>query len=735
MAKRREELNIDRAMLLEFVRESVDVLEGLDVLFVKLEAHPDDLALVDQIFRPVHSIKGNSTFFGLVNIKRIAHALENILQAIRDRKLRMTNAIASAVFEGLDALRRMLLAYAEGMTDTALDALGMELLEKLKTIASGEEELILDIAGEIRAAREMLEELDLPDNLRPALERYSDVVGRMMKAFLPKASALSAQGDVELSYFIGGEDVTEEVRIAAAFVREIVALSEEEDQCERFSGAVEKLEAAAAKEGHDELGEKIASLVSDYESISDSGLGFDDLMAGIVREKFEAVLASMKIHDAGTGKSTVGDAVVVEAASEKTGAQPSLPGNESQSPSSAQKQGKFLRIAEEKVDSFMSYVGELIVSGEIFSYIQKRLDAYPEVREISRELKSANASFNELSAQLQKSLMSVRRIPLRTIMQKLPRMVRDMAAHAGKDIVLEINGDEVQVDKAILDGLEDPVLHMVRNAVDHGIETCREREEAGKSARGRITVSAEATEEKFTFVISDDGRGIDAEAIKKKAMEAELLSPEQAGAMERQDALKLIFGAGVSTAERVTEISGRGVGMDVVMSNISKLNGAVEVESEPGHGTAVRISMPMTVTLMIVDGMVARVGSQEYIIPLSDIDETIQPKDAELQTVSGKGEMLNVRGRLCRMLRLYDMLGVRPRVTEPCDGTVILVGSNGTRCGLLVDEVVGQQSVVLKNLGDSFKSLRLVKGGAILGDGRVGLILDVNGIIDVAARS
>jgi two-component system chemotaxis sensor kinase CheA len=333
--------------------------------------------------------------------------------------------------------------------------------------------------------------------------------------------------------------------------------------------------------------------------------------------------------------------------------------------------------------------------------------------------------------------MAVRRVPLKGILQKLPRTVRDLAKDLDKQVDLELEGQMVQIDKSLIEALEAPVTHMVRNCVDHAIEPPAARRAAGKPESGTVRVRAQADEETFRLTISDDGRGLDADALRAKAVEKGQISEAQADAMTDEEAYQLIFGAGVSTAKTVTDVSGRGVGMDVVRSNIAEANGSIEIQSAKGEGTTFTITLPMTVTLLVVDGLLAAVGGETYIIPLTEVKESLKPERQDISTVSGAGEVVNVRGRLYPLLRLHRLFGTAARHTDPWETVVVLVEANGHSCALLVDDLLGQQSVVLKELSDYFGRLEILRGGAILGDGSVGLVLDVEALLEesLAERS
>ncbi len=945
---------IDPALLQDFISESQEILDGLDPLFVALESNPDDMSIVDGIFRPVHSVKGNSGFFGLTNIKNFAHIMENILGEIRARKRTATPPLIDLLLKGVDFLRGMMNRLAQGDYSgqfTPEEQLHLNLLNQAGAESAGKGDAPDSPEA---AARKLLDALkkikDIGTNGEAAVN-LEDAVKHMIRLTVPEFFTQEDAGKkVSVGFMLGGEEVTGCVNTIEHFIKNLEKNEKEEALCEAFLTALQTIEDIGAKHkpgtvelveqvkddfitihesgiGFDELmtsliqerfdgilklidrveisegddffieGENVTDLVKamqdfiaqiqtlekvsassdsfvsnikmlrdmggpdrpelsqsldqirdDYCTIHESGIGFDELMQSLISDRMTTIMSHMErgaavqyrfklgavdvtdivkkingvmadptrladeklrsgfilgLQNLGEaaencGKKEVGDeaaAVIADIESiissgvgfdpniekmlsarlgklceqaEKVEVEPEAPaanagGNEAHHPSPAdsvvmaapgageqgasrdggkqqggggqqqEHSGKTLRVAEEKVDNFMNFVGELIITGEVFAYIQKKLEQYPEVRQVAQEFKNANLSFGELSTNLQKSLMEVRRVPLKSVLQKLHRIIRDTSAALGKKIDFDIVGEDVQIDKSLLEGLESPLVHMVRNSVDHGVELPEDRRAAGKPETGHVRINASATEEQFTLSIIDDGKGLDIGAIKDKAVNRGLISEEQARTMPDKEAFRLIFNAGLSTAKVVTDVSGRGVGMDVVLSNITKMNGNINVDSVLGKGSTFTILLPMTVTLTVIDGLVARIGNQFYIIPLSDVRESVKPNADQVHMIKGSHEVLNVRGELHPIVRLNQILGIySPEVIEQVtQATAVLVqGKRGKSAAFLVDELIGQQSVVVKELGKEFEHIRCLQGGSILGDGRVGLVLSVQGILE-----
>ncbi|MDR1613063.1 MAG: chemotaxis protein CheA [Planctomycetota bacterium] len=946
---------IDPALLQDFISESQEILDGLDPLFVALEANPEDHSIIDGIFRPVHSVKGNSGFFGLTNIKNFAHIMENILGEIRARKRHATPPLVDLLLKGVDFLRGMLnrlaagdlsgqflpeeeahlalLNEASGGGDSASggtpadtpQASAAELLAAFDRMRKSDEDPILvarlgeaiksyirvtlpghleslerggdseavvayrvgrtDVTGAVRAIEPFIADLersekddalceaflqalsamreagekDAPDivpfidqikddfvtihdsgigfdELMRSLirerfdavlahadrieiggggaffikgENVSDII-RTMKEFI--GSIITAELDSDRSeafisginilkdlagtdspelmnaieriqddfitihesgigfdqlmqslieerftallthldrgqapgtvYQLGGRDVGRQVGNVLQLGRDLVRLAADQKAADAFLFDLRELAEAAEAAGRTELGVEIAQLIQDAALLFNSGVGIDANMSGMVGERLERILGNVekivpgpRIESAETDIPEAAATAVLPPVPETGAPSVSSPGpaREGAKPGGGHElSGKTLRVAEEKVDHFMSFVGELIITGEVFAYIQKKLEQFPEVRKVAQEFKNANLSFSDLSSNLQKSLMEVRRVPLKSVLQKLHRIVRDTSTQLGKKIELRIVGEDVQIDKSLLEGLESPLVHMVRNSVDHGVEMPGDRKAAGKSEEGHVSIIATATEERFSLVIKDDGKGLDIDAIKNKAVSKGMLSEDAARNMPDKEAFRLIFNAGLSTAKVVTDVSGRGVGMDVVLSNIIRMNGNIVVDSARGEGSTFTILLPMTVTLTVIDGLVARIGDQHYIIPLSDVRESVRPTPEQIHTLRGSQEVLNVRGELHPLVHLDRVLGIAGDPAESIlDSTVVLVQGKkaSANAAFLVDEIIGQQSVVVKELGKEFENIKCIKGGSILGDGRVGLVLNVPGIL------
>jgi two-component system chemotaxis sensor kinase CheA len=377
-----------------------------------------------------------------------------------------------------------------------------------------------------------------------------------------------------------------------------------------------------------------------------------------------------------------------------------------------------IRVDTQKLDGLVDLVGELVIA-------QSMVARGVETRGVDEQLARSLGQLRGITADLQRTAMAMRMIPIRGTFQKMNRLVRDLGGQLGKEIHLVIEGDETELDRTVVEEIGDPLMHMVRNAADHGIEAPGDRTAAGKQPAGTITLRARHEGGFVVIEITDDGRGLDPYRLRAKGIERGLI-PSTATVDDRA-ALDLIFAPGFSTADKVSDLSGRGVGMDVVRRNIEKLRGTVEIDSQPGTGTTFTIFLPLT--LAIIEGLLVAVGEQQFILPAVSVRESFRPRPGDVTTVHGRGELVDVRGQLLPLLRLGRHLGIESAVGDPTRGIVVVVEAGHDRRGLFVDALVGRQEVVIKGLGETFADHDSFAGAAVLGDGRVGLILDTTSLV------
>lgn len=395
---------------------------------------------------------------------------------------------------------------------------------------------------------------------------------------------------------------------------------------------------------------------------------------------------------------------------------------------------KTMRVDEATIDGFMSYIGDLIVASEAFNYLQQKVESVGVDAAIVKEFKNANIAFNGLSQNLQKSLMEVRKVPLKNLFSKAPRLVRDLATNLGKEVKVEIVGEDLAVDKSLVEALEDPFVHMIRNSLDHGIEKPEARRASGKTVPGVLRIEARNDKSFLYISISDDGAGIHPERIRKLAVKKGLRSESEAASLSDRDAIQLIFAPGFSSAESISEVSGRGVGMDVVLTNIKRVNGTIDVESTPGVGTKMQLKLPLGMTVIVIPALLVGVGAESFIVPLDGVREVAHLDPTHLGTIRGDSEVVRFRDTIYPLVRLERLLSVAPPESVVTESVIVFVEKDGERMAVLVDRLLGLQQVVLKSLGDSFGATPMLGGAAVLGDGSVGLVLDVKGMFERTFR-
>ncbi len=410
---------------------------------------------------------------------------------------------------------------------------------------------------------------------------------------------------------------------------------------------------------------------------------------------------------------------------------PTPPKKPSQATSPKRKRIKIdtsIKVSTRRLDRLIDMVGELVIA-------QSMINQDPQIKLIRKQRFTRNlGQVSKITRDLQEAAMSLRMVTLKPTFQKMVRLVRDVAGKAGKMVHLEIHGEETELDRTVVEEIGDPLVHMIRNAVDHGIESPEERTAAGKDPTGTITLSAYHQGGSIVIEIQDDGKGLDRDKILAKAKERDCLpTGTNLAELRDQQIYNMVFLPGFSTADKVTDISGRGVGMDVVRKNIEALRGKVEIDSKKGRGTIFFMRLPLT--LAIIDGMVVKIGNERYVIPTLAIIQSFQAKKEQIQTVMDKGETVQVQGQILPLLRLKDIFGLRGGQDNPLQGLLINVEANNKRACILVDEILGQQQVVIKSLGKGTKPVQGVTGGAILGDGKVALILDISGILEAASTN
>lgn len=652
-----------------FFDEASELLASFEDAVLGLERNSGERELLDAVFRAAHTLKGNSAMLGFDRIAGFTHALEELLARLRAAGAGVTPAIVSTLLAAADVVRA-LLAQAREEDDRDID--GMEgVLEAL-------------------AAAEIPGAVATPAGPRVLYEIRLTPSGRQLAAGLDPARVLAALGALGEMLRVDGDPGAlpppgdlEPDRRYAAFTCWLISRTPRAalDACFEFVDAPGTV--------------RIDALDMDDPTAMPATLTPDPTAAG---------------RPAAPGPSPV---TSVPAGAARTPV--AAPADELAS----------IRVATDKVDRLVNLVGELVITQSMIAQLVE--DFRPEA--LSR-LREAVAQMDRHSRELQERVMAVRMLPIRMVFSRFPRLVRDLAQTLGKRVLFRTRGDDTELDKTVIERIADPLTHLVRNAVDHGIEAPGERQAAGKPEAGQLTLSAYQQGGNIYIEVGDDGRGLDRQAIRARAVEQGLLAP--ADALAEEQVAALILRSGFSTASAVTAVSGRGVGLDVVRRNVEELGGAVSIASAPGAGTTFTIKLPLT--LAILDGQVLRVGAYVYVLPLLAITECVRPSAETLSAVLGRGEACIIRGEVLPLFRLHRLFDVADAVEDPIQGLTVIIEHAGRRMALLVDELLGQQQVVIKSLEANFQKIEGIAGATILGDGRVALILDVPGLVSLAAR-
>lgn len=719
------DMELDPGLLQDFITEASELLEEYTSSLTAFEADPQDIETINPVFRAAHTLKGSSAFFGLNHIKDFAHKLENLLDDIRHQTRPADGRAIEYLFLAGNHLKAMFERLAAGNMAAELTpdeaAFQADLVEWMGASGGGGG---ADYEGACRRIKTILvEAMENPEDPNQLIEEIMAIISPLpIELEQPEAGAATEEErPAPIAVSCRGVDISGPCLSALANIK-----SDQFDP-QAYDADLKTLKALVTENSWDEVKALLDEAEDDFTAIFESGLDFDQVLIGLLRTKYQAFLNALDL--------TYPEAeAAAEEAMESAG-----PSAEAAAPAGGQAangqkggESKTMRISEEKVDGFMSYVGELIVTAETFNYLQKMIEQEKVNPNTVRAFKNANQAFRELSDELQESLMEIRRVPIKGILQKVNMMARELSHQLGKKVKVQLEGQEVQLDKSIAESLEGPLVHVVRNSLDHGLELAEDREKAGKDPEGVLRVSASADKEYFYLVVEDDGKGIDPDRMRAAAVEKGLMTETQAAALTDKEAIGLIFGAGFSTAKAITDVSGRGVGMDVVRTNINALNGSINVDSAVGRGTTITLKIPLSVTLQVIKALHVRVGQANFIISLDEILESLRPTPEELSTVEGRGLVLNRRGSITPLIKLYEIFNLEPQFTNPVDGLVVMVETSSGRYALLVDAVMGQQQVVVKELGAQFKRLSFLSGSALLGDGGLGLVLDAAGVVNLA---
>ena len=670
-----------------FLDESHEHLQSLNEGLLRLEENMEEIDAVNDIFRNAHTLKGMSATMGFAKIAELTHEMEDVLDLVRKSQLKLNEDIMDTLFKCLDSLEQMVDSVGNGEAEDVVDV--SDLVAKLSSISKGTPAPAADGAaaaapaaassgGDAAAGTNLdLDDIDL-DVMKKAKEAGMNLFH--IKVTLMETCVLKAARSVMVMHAL--DEVGD--------VLKSIPPAEDLEQ-EKFERSFDVLIATS---GDAEAVQNAVDTVSEIEDVAVTAVDPDK----VGKEAAPAPAAA---------PAAAAPAAKAAPAPKKEAGKPAA------APAKKQHQSQSVRVDIEKLDTLMNLMGELVIN-------KVRLEQIGQTHRLS-DLMETLEQMDRVTGDLQNIVMKVRMVPVSAVFNRFPRMVRDVSKELGKDINLTIEGEETELDRTVIDEIGDPIMHLLRNSLDHGVESPDKREAKGKPRTGEVGLIARHEGNNVVIMITDDGAGIDANKIRRKAVEKGMISQSEADSLDDSDAVRLIFLPGFSTAEQITDISGRGVGMDVVRSKIEALSGHVDVETHIDEGSVFKIKLPLT--LAIIQAMLVRVQEEMYAIPLTSIDSTINIEPSDIQTVQNK-EVIVLRGEIIPIIRMEEALQV-PHTKDSDEHFVVVVHAGEAKAGIVVDNLIGQQEIVIKTLGNLFAGLKLFGGATVLGDGRVALILDV----------
>jgi two-component system chemotaxis sensor kinase CheA len=677
-------------ILQDFLVESFELIEQLDQDLVELESRPDDLDLLNRIFRVAHTIKGASSFLNFDVLTHLTHHMENLLNMARHGDLVIDADVMDVILESIDLMKALLVRIRDSGEDGGLEVEPCVL--RLDAVANGTS--IPAGSAAVAAA--------------PAPE--------------PEPAAVSAATGSEEDYSGMSEEEVE------AEIERLIAVRQAEDAAKRAAHASETPKAAQDEE-------------PDYSGMSEEEVEAEIERLIAVRQVEDAAKRAQKGNEPEAPKSEPASAPVAAtppaavAKSEPSSAAKAAPAPKKvESKDDSENRGgsaveQTIRVDVKRLDHLMNLIGELVLGKNRLIKINDDVEERYEGEAFLEELNQVVSIVSLVTTDLQIAVMKTRMLPIGKVFNKFPRMIRDLSRELNKKIELEITGEETELDKSIVEEIGDPLVHIIRNSCDHGIETPEVRLASGKEEGGTIQLKAYHEGNHIVIQIIDDGKGLDAEMLKQKSIEKNIITEKEADTMSEKEAFGLIFRPGFSTAAQVTSVSGRGVGMDVVKTNIEKLNGMIDIDSEVGQGTSMKLKIPLT--LAIIQALLVGVQEEYYAIPLASVLETVRISKDEIYTVESRSVM-RLRDEVLSLVHIGDIFEVERVFDNSEHAYVVVLGLAESKIGLIVDSLVGQEEIVIKSLGEYLKGIEGIAGATIRGDGGVTLIVDVAALMQMA---
>ncbi|HOJ93806.1 MAG TPA: chemotaxis protein CheA [Fervidobacterium nodosum] len=663
-----------------FIDESKEYIQLLNESLLELEKNTDDVEQINKAFRALHTLKGMAGTMGFEHLAKLCHRMENYLDAVRSGKVTISSDELDYLFGGLDLIEKMLQSIVNKGNDEIEEDIS-QIVEIFERIAAGEKVSSKKVA-----------------------EKTTEIIKEEIKT------------EKEIGKAKIGELFTQEV------IKDVL-MEAAKKNIPAYHVIVNLQEGTQLKSARmymvfhslEEIGIEIINSIPPVEDIENENfdLTVELLCVGNVSQE--------KIYEKVMNVSEIKSVVVKPLKIEKEEEEGEKKVEQKEKNTEEQKKVKVtqtVRVDIEKLDNLMNLMGELVIARSRIADILKKYN----IKEVDESL----AQLSRITLDLQNVVMKVRMVPIEFVFNRFPRMVRDLSKNLGKEINFIMEGEETELDRTFVEVIGDPLVHLIRNAIGHGIESKEERIALGKPPVGTVKLSARHEGNNVVIEVEDDGRGMSKEKIIKKAIEKGLITEEKALTLPDEKVFEFIFLPGFSTKEQVSELSGRGVGMDVVKNTIDSLNGTVSIESKPGKGTKVTIRLPLT--LAIIQALLVKVNNYVYAIPISIIDSTLIISSEDIKVVQNE-EVIVIRGEVIPIIKLWEVFGMEHE-QNPHEMNVVVVKSGAKKYGLAVDTLIGQEDIVIKSLGKVFSDVKIFSGGATLGDGSIALILDITNIVE-----
>ncbi|MBF0529041.1 MAG: chemotaxis protein CheA [Deltaproteobacteria bacterium] len=707
------------------VRETIGTL---DSELVAIEQDQSNSEIIFSIFRHLHSLKGSSKMFNVDNIGHLAHKLEDLMQIIdKDNSILARNPkIVEMLFRGNDIFRDIISRLEDDISFTHLTPDHAQFIEAVNhqlDMISRKDSALVD------AAKILLDEFQ---SLLPALEEIdTESLQRAVAAFSTQLNFLitdtSNQG---IKYSYNNLDLTEYINSLDGLLGKLATDAYSADDVTALMQNVEGLIGVLFDIAEEGIMGPLAELNDGVTMFKEKNLEIDPMIV----EFFSTVLSDLKekLHTEAAKTAAEPKTMDTPTPSKSQSATTAESVAPPESRGQPQQQAKTIRVDEKKIDLFLDSVGKLITQSEILNHLQFSFREAAVNPALVRDFAAVNRTISADIVNLQRSIMEVRQVEMNNILKKFPRLVRDVSHKMGKDVELIITGERVPIDKSLLDDVEQAMIHIIRNAIDHGLEMPEARVSAGKNRRGRILISVVQEEASIAVEVKDDGQGVDFSTIRRKALERGIIDQEEYDNLTDVESEMLLFRSGITTKDEATDISGRGVGMDVVLSNMKKWNGDVTVESVLGQGTNIRLRIPITNTLLTKEAILLKLSQCMFCLPLEYIVEIVTVSKNQIHQHKSQS-LFQHRQQVITVVDIKDLLNMEKNATDQAASTTIIIlrGKTNTRKAIAADEIIGQQKIVIKNFDiEAFRRLPYYQGLTLLGDGRVVLVLDAEKIVD-----